>query len=362
MKFLHCADLHLDSALSSCSDGEKRKYRRAELLQNFVRLTEYAAEHAADAILIVGDLFDTETVTKRTQNVIRETILRFPFLDFLYLKGNHDRTGLFDDPKERPENLKLFDSAWTHYDYGNVTIAGAVQNGDGRISYETLELSPERCNIVMLHGQTEEYASGDGEDRICLPKLRNKNIDYLALGHIHSYRSEELDGRGCFCYCGCPEGRGFDECGEKGFVWIETDGRKVSHTFVPFAKRMVHEVPVNITGAESTVSVEMRITEALEDISEKDLVHVSLCGATGIDAERDLTYLLKRFETEYFAFGLTDRDVRLTVDAERYKNDVSLRGEFVRLVLSGDYPEDEKRRMIELGVRALAGEEVDTCF
>ena len=359
MKFLHCADLHLDSALGSCKDAEKRKYRRAELLQNFVRMTEYAADHKADAILIAGDLFDTDGATKRTQNVIRETILRFPFLDFLYLKGNHDAAELFT-AENCPKNLKQFGREWTCYEYGDVTIAGA-EPGEGGLPYGELVLSSERCNLVMLHGQISQHLSEEA-DCIVLPELKNKNIDYLALGHIHSYRAEALDDRGIWCYSGCLEGRGFDECGEKGFVWIETDGTKVSHTFVPFAKRLVHEVPVDITGAESTVAVEMRIADALEGISEKDLVHVSLCGATGIDAERDLTYLVKRFETAYFAFALTDREVRLTVDAEQYKNDISLRGEFVRLVLAGDYPENEKRKMLELGMRALAGEEVDTCF
>ena len=50
-----------------------------------------------------------------------------------------------------------------------------------------------------------------------------KNIDYLALGHIHKYKQAELDQRGVYCYSGCLEGRGFDECGEKGFVLLDID-------------------------------------------------------------------------------------------------------------------------------------------
>ncbi len=360
MKLLHCADLHLEPALSGGMDGEKRKYRRAELLQNFVRMTEYAAEHGADAVLIVGDLFDTENVSKQTQELIRETMRRFLFLDFLYLRGNHDRVDFFEDKDKRPPNLKLFGRDWTYYRYNEVTIAGIEP--EGAIAYDRLQLSSEQCNIVLLHGQAVSCGAGENAETICLPELRNKNIDYLALGHIHTYRFDRLDERGGYCYCGCPEGRGFDECGEKGFVWLETDGNRISHSFVPFAKRTVWEVPVDITGAESTIAVEERIFEALEEIPEKDMVRVVLRGTTGIDVEWDMSYLLRRFSPDYFLFDVTDREVRLFVNPEKYKGDISLRGEFVRRVLAGDYPEEEKRKILELGVRALAGEEVESCF
>ena len=47
---------------------------------------------------------------------------------------------------------------------------------------------------------------------------KEKNIDYLALGHVHEYRSGQLDGRGVWAYSGCPEGRGFDETGKNAFA------------------------------------------------------------------------------------------------------------------------------------------------
>ena len=53
--------------------------------------------------------------------------------------------------------------------------------------------------------------------------FKDLNIDYLALGHIHSYKCHKLDKRGVYCYSGCLEGRGFDECGDKGFVLLETE-------------------------------------------------------------------------------------------------------------------------------------------
>lgn len=363
MKLLHCGDVHLDSALSVNLTTEKKRQRKGELLSTFVQMAEYGAEHGARVMLIAGDLFDGAHVTKRTQNMVKETVARFPDMDFLYLKGNHDTETFLDVWEERPDNLKTFGGEWTYYRYDNVVIAGAEFIGEnGPVLYDSLVLNREDCNIVMLHGQTEKYRSKEKAEVVSLSALKNKNIDYLALGHIHSYRCEALDTRGVYCYCGCPEGRGFDECGEKGFVWLETEENKITHKFVPCACRTVHEVPVDITGAESTSGVEARMREALAGISEEDLVKVSLTGKVSLAAERDLTYLTGRFAHRFFAFKMNDRQVGLAVRPEEYENDISLRGEYIRLVMQGTYTEEEKRMLLELGIRALEGEEVESCF
>ncbi len=363
MKLLHCGDLHLDSALSANLDSEKKKLRKSELLVTFVRMAEYAAEHGARAMLIAGDLFDGSYVTKRTQNMVKDTVLRFSDVDFLYLKGNHDAENFLETWEERPDNLKLFGMDWTYYRYDNVVIAGAeFADGNADALYDSLVLNRSDCNLVLLHGQTEKYRSADKAETVALAALKNKNIDYLALGHIHSYRYEALDTRGAYCYCGCPEGRGFDECGEKGFVWLEIEDNTVKHTFVPFATRTVHEVFVDISGAETTLAVEKKVQEALAPVPEKDLVKVSLTGKVGLSAERDLQYLTGRFEHRYFAFKMNDREVGLAICPEDYENDISLRGEFIRTVMQGNYTEEEKRMLLELGIRALAGEEVESCF
>jgi len=97
-------------------------------------------------------------------------------------------------------------------------------------------------------------------------------------------------------------------------------------------------------------------------IPEKDLVKVTLTGKVGLSAERDLQYLTGRFEDRFFAFKMNDREVGIAVFPEEYENDISLRGEFIRLVMQGDYTEEERRMILELGVRALCGEEVESCF
>ncbi len=86
--------------------------------------------------------------------------------------------------------------------------------------YGGLSLKENKINIVMLHGQESEYEGKNDAEIINLRALKDRYIDYLALGHIHEYKVAALDQRGQYCYSGCLEGRGLNECGEKGIVLL----------------------------------------------------------------------------------------------------------------------------------------------
>ena len=57
MKFIHCADLHIDSKIKTLP-SDKSKIRREEIIRTFERLTDYAAENGVTAVIIAGDMFD----------------------------------------------------------------------------------------------------------------------------------------------------------------------------------------------------------------------------------------------------------------------------------------------------------------
>ena len=66
MKILHCADLHMDSPMETHMTREQAAKRNAEILMSFQRMTEYAENENVRVVLIAGDLFDGERVTRRT--------------------------------------------------------------------------------------------------------------------------------------------------------------------------------------------------------------------------------------------------------------------------------------------------------
>ena len=219
MRLIHCSDLHLDSKMEANLSARQAKDRGGEICASFARMVRWAESNEVRAILLAGDLFDTRRVSAKTADFVVNTMKNAAKIDFFYLRGNHDGTR---DPfagREVPGNLHTFDNQWTGYEMGGVTITGMeLDRENWEQCYDDLKLDAEKLNIVMLHGQV---ATQPGEELVCLPRLRGKHIDYLALGHIHSFRQEDLDDRGQWCYSGCLEGRGFDECGERALsCWM----------------------------------------------------------------------------------------------------------------------------------------------
>lgn len=357
MKLIHCADLHLDARMESGLPKEKAAERRLELLHTFTKMVEQAEEQGVESILLCGDLFDARTISVRARNCVLDAIRQHPGVVFYYLQGNHDQNSFLDGLEQLPENLRTFGSGWTMYRQGQVTIAGVEITGQNTDQIlEQLFLDDSEANIVMLHGMATEYGGGKSGDEISLRKLRSRGIDYLALGHIHSYRKEELDERGTWCYCGCLEGRGFDECGEKGYVLLEAENGKINSRFVPFAQRTLHEVCADISGCMTQEEIQRAVREAVAAIPREDMVKIVLTGEVALDAEKDADWLCKWLENDYYFLKVKD-ETKLMIHPEDYQYDVSLKGEFVRLVLAARMTEEEKEQVLRLGIRALSGEE-----
>ena len=362
MKIIHCADLHLDSKMESNLDPAKARIRRAELLDTYDTMVRYAVEHQVRVIMIAGDLFDKPHIRKTAKVRVLEQMYEHPEIDFLYLKGNHDKSDFLEDmdEDELPENLKLFPGdQWTSYAYDDVIITGMELNAaNSKTLAMNLVLDQMKCNIVMLHGQESLYEGKEQAEIINLTELKNKNIDYLALGHIHGYKLERLDERGEYCYCGCLEGRGFDECGEKGFVLLDVEDGKVSSEFVSIAGRCFHEVEVTINDQMNMPQVIDTIQESTSHISEKDMVKVLLKGQIDMDTDLDLNRIVRSFQERFFFFKVYDR-TQMLIDYDSFANDKSLKGEFVRLMQQQDMSEEERAAIIELGIKAIMGEEVE---
>lgn len=363
MKIIHCADLHLDSKLGANLGKEEAKNRRDEILHTFERMVDYAANHEVEAILIAGDMFDTKNISAKTRNTVSSQIKKHPEITFYYLRGNHDQDNFLSNLEEVPENLKLFGTSWTTYEIGNVAISGIELTEDNNITaYTTLALDCEKMNIVMMHGQEAESSAKDKAEVVNLRELRNKCIDYLALGHIHMPKREQLDARGIYAYAGCLEGRGFDECGEHGFVLLEVqeDGKGWKDTFVPFAQRTLHEVIVDVTGCDTTAQmidcIQNVVTE--QDIHTQDMVKIRLTGAVDVACEKDPEYIVTSFSHEFYFVKVYD-ETTLKINVEEYLLDESLKGEFVRIVMQDETLSDaDKKVMIRYGLQAIAGEEV----
>lgn len=259
MKLIHCADIHLDSPMQTHMTARQAATRSAEVLRSFVRMTQYARENGVQAVIIAGDLFDGDRVRERTVDAVLDAMQKTPEVDYLYLPGNHDEAADAFCDRELPENLKLFGDSWRTYCYEDAAVSGVVLSEDREEIYERLPRVDGCVNLVTLHGQA---GTSCGKDQINLKLLQNRGIDYLALGHLHTYSLQKLDETGAFCYSGCLEGRGFDECGEKGFVLLTIERGRVTPEFVPFSCRTLHRVETDVTGCVRSAEIFARMQEA----------------------------------------------------------------------------------------------------
>lgn len=362
MKIIHCADLHLDSKMTANLTKEQARERKGEILRTFGKMVEYAKKNDVTAIIIAGDMFDTRNVTVNVRNAVRDIIWKNPEIDFLYLKGNHDSDSFLSKLEEVPENLCLFSDKWVTYGYDKVTITGIELDEDNSLTaYNSLVLDHDKFNIVTMHGQLAGYKSKDKTEIISLDDLKNRNIDYLALGHIHSFQMDRLDSRGVYCYSGCLEGRGFDECGPKGFVVLDINPQTHDATaeFVPMAARTFYELPVDVTGIRTTQDAAARMEAAIAEsgYSSTSLVKFILQGEVDVECELNTEFLEEQF-VEYFYFSKVYDETKIWVNYEDYANDISLKGEFIRMVSASNLSEEEKSLVIRAGIQALQGEEI----
>jgi DNA repair exonuclease SbcCD nuclease subunit len=359
MKIIHCADIHLDSRMNGLERDKARK-RNMELLNGFERMVQYGAGQGVGAILISGDLFDTGRVSATTRNAVKNCIQSNAGINFYYLRGNHDNGDCLGTLEDKPANLHFFGNEWTTYteEEGRITITGMELDGDNSgASGVSLVLGAECFNIVMLHGQEYAGMSGDRADAIPLKELKNKGIDYLALGHVHAYKHEKLDARGSYCYPGCLEGRGFDEAGEHGFALLDIDtaSGKYTHEFVPWASRNVYVLEVDVSGCLASHEMAARLVECLEKAGcrDRDIVKAELVGELDVECEKDIDYITTVLMQHCYHGKVSDRTT-LGMDERDYMLDQSLKGEFVRQVMGDDtIPDEDKPVIVRCGLQAL---------
>lgn len=357
MKIIHTSDIHLDSRIDTLPT-EKAKIRRGEIVRTFELLCEYADKNAVDAVIIAGDAFDTSRVTAKTLGRFFHAIKECKNTEFLYLAGNHDEdTVLSAEADDFPSNFKTFGDEWKTYSFGKVKISGiTLDKANSKYVYDGLKLAADDINIVCMHGQVLGYKSDDIAETVSIPLLRGKNVDYLALGHIHSFSANVIDERGKYAYCGCLNGRGFDETGEKGFVLINIEDGKINADFVPFCDRVFHTVEYAVDGASDFYEFcNGVIADLKKTCAAEDLIKVVLKGERTPDFLVDTDALATKLNDSFFFGKVYDRTL-LKVSADDYAEDKSVRGEFVRSVLASDLSEEDKTAVITKGLAALKGE------
>ena len=114
------------------------------------------------------------------------------------------------------------------------------------------------------------------------------------LGMCILFDRNKLDEQGIWCYSGCLEGRGFDECGTKGYVMLEAVAQHLVPTFVLVAKRTLREVMIEVTETYTEQEIMAQIQGQLTEIPSQDLIKIVLKGQVSPECDLDLLWMKRK--------------------------------------------------------------------
>ncbi len=370
IKILHTGDIHLDSAFSDLSP-RLAEVRRNELRAAFTSMMTYARMNNTDIILIAGDVFDGELVTRETVALLVREFESFGRPIFI-APGNHDyvteksiwRKDIF------PSNVHVFTSP----DIESVTLEslGITVYGyafcEMNVTSSPLRgkcVKPDNDRINLLVGHCELVPDG-GHSNDCpvtAGELRAFGADYAALAHIHN--NPPADPEGHWCYSGCLEPRSFRETGAKGACMVEVDKKNgecsISVKRVRFAKRRYERGELALCGEATHDAVAQRISEYIRENHYGDdiLLSLTLTGEVSPSLLID-TEALEEKCSGIFHLKLTD-ETRPQIDIAHLELDPSIKGEVYRKLkgaLSSENSRERERarRALRYALAALYGD------
>ncbi len=372
IKFLHCADLHLDSPLSAL-DVRRAEVRRNEMRAAFTSMTLFCRMNKADLLLISGDLFDGAYVTKDTIALMKREFEAMPDCKVVIAPGNHDpyTPQSYYRREKFPDNVFIFRSGeLSSFDFPelNTTVYGWAFTSD-RMETSPLDGAvvddPNRINLLAAHCDLD--AAGSPYCPVTSAELEAAGFDYAALGHRHTFSEMQPIGGGYAAYAGCLEGRGFDETGVKGAVICgakKEDGQLgFASKFMRFCKRRYECDELDVTGAKTNADVVGALSSLIagKHYGDDVLLRVRLTGNVAGDLRMSKSFLVSQFPS-LFCLDLIDATVPL-LDAEELAGDPTIRGAFYRslagMLTSSDPKERETAALaLRYGLSALAGGEV----
>ena len=241
LTFLHAADFHLDSPFHALPPDQAAE-RRQEQRQLLTRLADAARQSQADLIFLAGDLFDSQRVRPETIQALYQVLEELEAEVFLS-PGNHD-------PYTKVSPYHKF--TWpSHVHFFTTPTPQRVELPQlGAVVYGGAFTASYRMDspLAGLHAQEEGLAAfgcfhGDPASAhsrygpIPQKEIAASGLDYLALGHLHTASGLLRAGKTWYAWPGCPEGRGFDETGDKGVYLGPWEAGRVKREFLPLARR-----------------------------------------------------------------------------------------------------------------------------
>lgn len=273
LKFIHAADIHLDSALHGLEryEGAPVEEIRSATRRAFDNLIELAIDEEVSFVLLVGDLYDGDWKDYNTGLYLMKCMgrLREAGIQVFMVAGNHDAASQITKHLRLPDNVTMFATSKPERvvldDFG-VAIYG--QGFASRAVTEDLSQAypqgdPQHFNIGLLHTSLDGKPGHEPYAPCTVDGLRSKGYQYWALGHVHKREEVSLDP--WIVFPGNTQGRHIRETGSKGCTLVSVDNGEVSdvtHRDLDVLRWSLCEVDVK--DSETVDEVYEQVREALQ--------------------------------------------------------------------------------------------------
>ena len=258
MRFIHCADIHLDSPLRGLEsyEGAPADEMRQATRRAFANVVELAIERSADFVLIAGDIFDGDWPDFNTGLYFASQLRRLASADIrVFLTyGNHDAVSKITKAVPLPKNVFAFPAKAPATEI--IEALGVAIHGQSFASEAvTTDLAAGYpaplsglLNIGVLHTALSGREGHQPYAPTTVDRLSEKGYDYWALGHVH--HREVVREAPWIVFPGNTQGRHARETGAKGCMVVEAEpGIGIqSAEFVATDVARWHHIAIDIAG------------------------------------------------------------------------------------------------------------------
>jgi hypothetical protein len=380
MKLIHTSDIHLDACFAGAGMppgfGAKRRH---QLRETFAAVLRHAWTCGAEAVLIAGDLYEQDRVSRDTLAFLRDQFERLAPLPILIAPGNRDPY-TDDSPwftEEWPANVHIFNQPeWGAWECPGAPLTvhgfaftGADMAGD---VFARLRVPRDgRIHVALAHGAERSCMGPDDKPRapFDLSSVAQPGLHYLALGHIHRMIAVRQDQGFQAWYPGPPEGLDFDESGQMHLLEVEIIAPESSTPATvlvaprPSSKLVYATAEIDCSVLPDADAAAAAILEQLGQPETAVVGRAVLTGMAPPELRESLPGMAQSLEGRFEAIRIDDH-TRPDDDFEAMGREDTALGEFVRS-LTGERGAavDPARRAVlerarEAGVAAFLGREL----
>ncbi|RUX46075.1 DNA repair exonuclease [Mesorhizobium sp. M4A.F.Ca.ET.050.02.1.1] len=278
-RFIHTADIHLDSPLRSLA---LRNPELAELVgdasrQAFVAVVDLCLAERVDALVIAGDLYDGEQTSMKTARFLASQMTRLhqAGVTVYLIRGNHDSMSRITKQLVLPDTVTIFGGRCQSVIQSGTAIDVAfhglsLANPKAPESLLPKYAAPQEgaANVGIMHTSLAGSPGHDVYAPCSVADLHSHGFDYWALGHVH-LRQVYL-GASTLVMPGIPQGRDINEAGEKSVTLVTIrDDRSVEIEERLTSVAQFERVGVDLTGTSEWSEAVIRIRAGLEQAREE---------------------------------------------------------------------------------------------